>query len=75
MLGDPEGPPPDYTGRSVSVGDIVETDDGQLWFCDAYGWAPVSWAPANEHNTEGKEAPRSEAPGTASAAAAPLEEE
>ena len=74
MLGDPEGPPPDYTGRSVSVGDLVETDDGQLWFCDAYGWAPVSWAP-DQHNTEEKEAPRSEAPGSASAAAAPLEEE
>ena len=42
MLGDPVGPPADYHGRSISVGDIVETE-GQLWFCDAYGWVPVSW--------------------------------
>jgi|TARA_B110000858_G_C17799259_1_gene474272 hypothetical protein len=28
--------------RSLSVGDIVETDDG-LWFCDSIGWKEVTW--------------------------------
>ena len=74
MLGVPGGPPSDYTGRSISVGDIVETE-GQLWYCDAYGWVPVSWKPETQNSTEEQKAPRSRAPGTPAAAAAPLEEE
>lgn len=75
MLGVSGGPPSDYTGRSISVGDIVETD-GQLWYCDAYGWVPVSWAtPQRQHSTDEAGTPRSEAPGSTDAAAAPLEEE
>ena len=29
--------PKDYTGRSLSVSDIVEID-GENYFCDAFGW-------------------------------------
>lgn len=71
MLGVDGGPPADYTGRSISVGDIVETEDGRLHFCDAYGWAPVSWAQAQDSAERGQ-TPRSEAPETESAAEAPL---
>lgn len=36
----PEG----YRGRSMSLGDLVEyAESGELWFCDAIGWTPVSW--------------------------------
>lgn len=63
MLGVSGGPPSDYTGRSVSVGDVIETPDGKLYFCDAYGWVPVDWAqPQRQNNTEAEDAPRSEAP-------------
>lgn len=35
----PEG----FTGRSMSVSDIIETPDGKLWFCDSKGWQQVQW--------------------------------
>ncbi|MBQ1790451.1 MAG: hypothetical protein II008_09745 [Oscillospiraceae bacterium] len=35
--------PEDFTGRSMSVSDIVETPDGKLWFCDSFGWREVQW--------------------------------
>lgn len=35
--------PGDYEGRSMSVGDIVETPDGRLWYCDSFGWKRVEW--------------------------------
>ena len=37
--------PDSYEGRSMSVGDIVETPDGKLWYCDSFGWEEVRWAP------------------------------
>jgi len=30
--------------RSTSVGDLVEDEDGQLWFCAGCGWEKVEWA-------------------------------
>lgn len=35
--------PDDFTGRSMSVSDIVETPDGKLWLCDSFGWREVQW--------------------------------
>lgn len=35
----PEG----FSGRSMSVSDIIETPDGKLWFCDSKGWQQVRW--------------------------------
>ena len=29
--------PEDFTGHSLSVGDIVELD-GTMWYCDSFGW-------------------------------------
>jgi hypothetical protein len=28
--------------RSLSVGDVVVTDDGQAWYCAAVGWEKVT---------------------------------
>ena len=70
-----EGPPADYHGRSLSVGDVVETDDGHLWFCDAFGWAPVSWAPQTQNSMAADAKPRSEAPNNSIPAEARLQEE
>lgn len=39
--------PEDYTARSVSVSDIVETPNG-LFFCDRVGWQPVRWKEAHD---------------------------
>ena len=36
--------PEEFTGHSMSVSDIVETPDGQLWFCDSFGWLRAEWA-------------------------------
>ena len=36
--------PEDFTGHSMSVSDIVETPDGELWFCDSFGWRKVEWS-------------------------------
>ena len=35
--------PPGFTGRSMSVSDIIEKPDGTLWFCDSKGWQQVKW--------------------------------
>ena len=40
--------PDDFTGHSMCVSDIIETPDGQLWFCDRSGWARVRWSPEEE---------------------------
>ena len=32
-----------FTGHSLSVSDIIETPDGQLWFCDSFVWKRVRW--------------------------------
>jgi len=32
--------------RSTSVGDLVEDEDGQLWFCAGCGWEKVEWSTA-----------------------------
>lgn len=39
--------PEDFTGHSMSVSDIIETPDGELWFCDSIGWARVRWEEAS----------------------------
>ena len=39
--------PEDFTGHSLSVSDIIETPDGELWFCDSFGWARVRWEEAS----------------------------
>ena len=33
--------PADYTARSMSVSDVVELEDGSLWFCDIYGFVRI----------------------------------
>lgn len=35
--------PDDYTGRSLSVSDIVEDPDGVKWYCNSIGWRRVRW--------------------------------
>lgn len=30
--------PADYACRSMSVSDVVELENGSLWFCDMYGF-------------------------------------
>ena len=34
--------PVDYTGHSLSVSDIVETN-GKFYYCDAYGWEELNF--------------------------------
>lgn len=34
--------PPTFRGRSLSVSDIVETNEG-LFYCDAYGFRKIEW--------------------------------
>ena len=29
---------PGYTGRSLSVGDVVVEEGGEAWMCDSFGW-------------------------------------
>lgn len=41
---DDRSTPEDFEGRSMSVGDIIETPDKRLWFCDSIGWKEVAWA-------------------------------
>lgn len=38
------GTPEDFTGRSLSVSDIIETPEGDLFFCDSKGWKRVIWS-------------------------------
>lgn len=35
--------PANYTARSLSCSDVVETADG-LFYCDRFGFKPVRWA-------------------------------
>jgi hypothetical protein len=35
--------------RSTSVGDLVEDEDGQLWFCAGCGWEKVEWSEVNDY--------------------------
>lgn len=36
--------PKDYTGRSMSVSDVLEFPDlDELWYCDSLGWKRVEW--------------------------------
>ena len=41
-----EPTPEDFTGHSMSVSDIIETPDGELWFCNPFGWERVHWEEA-----------------------------
>lgn len=36
--------PEDFTGHSLSVSDIIETPEGDLFFCDSKGWKRVRWS-------------------------------
>lgn len=33
--------PADYTGRSLSVSDIVALEDAGTYFCDSFGWKQI----------------------------------
>lgn len=35
--------PKDYRGHSLSVGDIVEFENGDMWICASCGWNKVEW--------------------------------
>lgn len=35
----PEG----YKGHSLSVGDIIEFENGDKWICASFGWNKVDW--------------------------------
>ena len=35
--------PKDFEGHSLSVGDIVELDDGYTSICDVFGWREINW--------------------------------
>jgi len=40
----PDRRPKGYTGRSMSVSDLLEFPDlGELWYCDSLGWKRVEW--------------------------------
>lgn len=39
-----EETPEDFTGHSMSVSDIIETPEGDLFFCDSMGWKRVTWS-------------------------------
>lgn len=30
-----------YTGRSLSVGDVVIDDENTAWMCDSFGWSAL----------------------------------
>lgn len=33
--------PEDYRTRSLSTSDIIELENGELWFCDSLGWVQL----------------------------------
>lgn len=35
--------PDDYTGRSLSISDIIEDPDGVKWYRNSIGWRRVRW--------------------------------
>ena len=35
--------PKNYEGHSLSVGDIVELENGDIWICADCGWNKVEW--------------------------------
>ena len=40
----PDRKPEGYTGRSMSVSDLLEFPDlDELWYCDNLGWKRVEW--------------------------------
>lgn len=40
----PDRKPEGYTGRSMSVSDLLEFPDlDELWYCDSLGWKRVEW--------------------------------
>lgn len=38
----PNGKPAGFSGRSVSVSDIVVLDENQQFYCDRIGWQPIT---------------------------------